>query len=305
MKTYVIAILTSLLIGASALWLAWNRADATRATQVAATAMRAERDKLVREIARMPKPTPTPPPRSTQGTNAAAGTGAAGATTLIQPVAIAARPPVDRPLTREKVLQAKQAEFEMAYGPFVRLAKLDPATTARLIDVKMKHEEMQRELNAIRASPRSDRDAVEAFRKKITGEQQAALREVLGESGLRELQEYERAQPIRAWVMDFAGTAAYAAEPLTLPQAEQLTVALARGSPAYRDGGTVDPRGIDWDAVDEFAARILSPSQFELYRTADPLTARLVVSRAQDRLRQVMERLTGVSNPPSGARSPN
>lgn len=90
----------------------------------------------------------------------------------------------------------------------------------------------------------------------------------LGETGYRQLDDYEHTLQARGLAHGLAAALAFS-DPLSGSQAEQLTQAIAQACPAYRGGQFADMRNIDWIAVDRQARIILSPSQYAVWLRGD------------------------------------
>ena len=111
---------------------------------------------------------------------------------------------------------------------------------------------------------------------------EAAQRELLGEAGFRQLQDFERTADMRELVRSAAGAATVAGTPFTPQQAAQLIQVLANANDKYRTGGKASVQNTDWDAVEASARAILSEAQYSflqlssrrLSRQADDLIGR-------------------------------
>ena len=111
---------------------------------------------------------------------------------------------------------------------------------------------------------------------------EAAQRELLGEAGFRQLQDYERTADMRELVRSTAGAATVADGPFTPQQAEQLIQVLANASSTYRSGGKASVQNTDWDAVEAPARAILSGGQYSFLQ----LSSRRLSRQADDLIGQ-------------------
>ena len=109
--------------------------------------------------------------------------------------------------------------------------------------------------------------AIRALGQKNRDEFEAAQIALLGAAGYQRSTEYGRSMVARSAVDRLAGAATLAGDPLSVSQAEQLTLALAQASPGYRTGGSASLFATEWAAADAEASRILSSPQFALYLT--------------------------------------
>jgi hypothetical protein len=82
--------------------------------------------------------------------------------------------------------------------------------------------------------------AAAGLRKQAEDQQAAAEIDLLGESGYRQLKEFERQAPMRSFVDALAGGLAVSGDPLTGTQAGQLAQIMAAANPSYAAGGTAD-----------------------------------------------------------------
>jgi hypothetical protein len=116
--------------------------------------------------------------------------------------------------------------------------------------------------DVLRSNHLSERDAaVIKLQEKATKSFRADVVGLLGEHAFQIFTNYERALPVRELVNKLAGAVAFEGQPLTEPQATQLTETLVVSSPPYRDGGTADTNTIDWPAVIAESPKILTPPQ--------------------------------------------
>jgi hypothetical protein len=176
------------------------------------------------------------------------------------------------PKEQLRQLAARRLALGSIYGPLFRSLSLSPAQSERFLDVTLKGEERQMDLSAVMRSQGLSEDdpMVAKLRGESDAEIQAALRELLGQAGYRQAQDYGRTSVVRELVSGLAGAAAVAGVPINAQQAEQLTYLLANASSRYRSGGPAEVAEIEWDKIDTPARAILSESQLTLFKTVEP-----------------------------------
>lgn len=104
--------------------------------------------------------------------------------------------------------------------------------------------------------------AVRSLMQQDRNEMMASDQAVLGDSGLRQLKQYNRALPV-AWVVNqVAMDVALTPTPLSGAQADQLGQILANASATYQGGGAANAATVNWPAALGQAQGILTPTQF-------------------------------------------
>lgn len=134
--------------------------------------------------------------------------------------------------------------------------------------------------------------AIVALRKKSEQQVHDELAELLGASGLKEYEDFERTLSLRGYA-DGLATQVAAASPLTAEQADQLTRALAEANPPYRNGRRADPGQVDWEAVDARAREILNPTQlayWQRHSAHNPLGGSRIDQELEAAYRRAVER---------------
>jgi hypothetical protein len=165
-------------------------------------------------------------------------------------------------------LQRQRASISLYYGEFFGSQRLSPAQIERLIEAKLKLEELAMDLDALgRTQDATGRQAMATMERQAAMEHDAILNETLGPEGSRALLEYERTQPWRRTIVNgFAGVAALAGTPITAEQGKQLLQAALEATPS--DLNPENPNtlsALDLAALDAQARRILSPAQFDFF----------------------------------------
>ena len=90
------------------------------------------------------------------------------------------------------------------------------------------------------------------------------MQHLLGESGFNQLQEYLRGMPVRAFVDHFAVQSAALESPITPAQVDQLASLALANDFMYARGKGTDPGTVNWNAVWDSAAGILTTEQLNL-----------------------------------------
>lgn len=94
-------------------------------------------------------------------------------------------------------------------------------------------------------------------------EQEAQMREALGEANYAQFREYARTSVARARTTDLAGALYYTDSTLSAEQARRVEQILAQNDTDYRAGKSVGYYSTDWDQVMAQVPDVLSPRQLE------------------------------------------
>ncbi len=181
-------------------------------------------------------------------------------------------PLVNDPALQNLYLAAERANLDSLYTPLYRRLGLSLSQIAAFRDLTMKREEQRMDLADVQQSHELDnRDAaLVALRRRVSEDFDAKLLRLLGQSGYQQFNDYDRTLPVLRLVNQFAGAVALEGQPLTAPQADALTLALAEASPPYTDGGTADPNRVDWPVALAGSEKVLSPSQQQSFLNMAP-----------------------------------
>jgi hypothetical protein len=176
------------------------------------------------------------------------------------------------------------------YAYLFRTLGLSSEQSEKFLDITLKRVEQGVDLGAaVRAQGLSvDDPMVDKLGLQMRQECETAQRELLGEAGFRQLQDFERTADMRELVRSMAGAATVAGTPFTPQQAEQLIQVLANANDKYRSGGKASVQNTDWGAVEAPARAILSETQYaflqlssrRLTRQADDLIGRAIKADA-------------------------
>ena len=283
MKTVIIAI--ACVISAVAAGIAWNNASRTSDADSALDAIAQKRAGIDAEIRRMEgrlvatendranlQSTLNGLQKSTAAAVASSAT-ASAATRSAEAQLLQIRQEIEKdPKPQIRRLAARRLALTTIYRPLFRSLGLSSAQSEKFLDLTLKGEERQMDLSAVMRSQGLSEDdpMVIKLRADSDAELQTAQRELLGEAGYRQAQDYGRTSVVRELVGGLAGAAAVAGVPINAPQAEQLTYTLANASSRYRSGGSAEVAEIEWDKIDPLARAILSESQLTLFKTVEP-----------------------------------
>jgi hypothetical protein len=178
------------------------------------------------------------------------------------------------PAAQVAALASERAHVLATYGPLFRRLGLTPEEIGRFQEIVFKRKEQEMDIQAIvRADSLVWTDpAVQKLEQKVRDKYAADARALLGDERYQQFSDYDRASWIHELMIGWAGGAtAIAREPLTQDQGDRLEQALANSSESYRNGGyvTTSEPGY-WDRVDVEARKILTPSQYVFFTTAEP-----------------------------------
>ena len=196
----------------------------------------------------------------------------------------------NEPDTEAFYLATKRADLAATYGSFFRRHGLSPDVEARFQDAIIKLEETRMDLAGVRQTQGVDANdgAVAALQKKADADYDAALRDLLGDSGYQRFQDYGRTAWIRGMVSAMAGVAVVERAPFSAQQVDAVVQVIANANESYGRGGYPLPRDVDWGAVEIQVRGILSDEQFRILTTMDPGPNR--VGFVQMRMNAIIER---------------
>ncbi|HWA85286.1 MAG TPA: hypothetical protein VG710_03615 [Opitutus sp.] len=166
---------------------------------------------------------------------------------------------------------ARRARFSVTYGPLYRMLGLTPAQIDQFEQNLLRREEQFSDLAASahhQGIAISD-PAMQKLARKAGQDYEAAQRALLGDSGERQVMEYDHTNPYREVASGLVETAAMAGAPLAAGQIEQLAQVLVASNP-HRGTNLDFPDYIDWQLVHEQAKSFLSPEQLTFIETSEP-----------------------------------
>ena len=173
----------------------------------------------------------------------------------------------DNPQLWNEFVQAKRIEMGRFYLPVLQRLQLTPAQRERVKDILADELARSADINtagSVQGLPFEDPVLVK-LRAESSAQRTRELTDVLGPTGVKEFEDFERATPMRGAVDGFAVQVARFA-PLTSQQADQLERALAQANAAYRKGEHGLTAALDWDEADRSAQTILTPQQFAVWK---------------------------------------
>jgi hypothetical protein len=176
------------------------------------------------------------------------------------------------PEAEARYLENQRANLAATYGPFFRSRGLSPEHVAKFGRIFLQREEARMDLADVLRSQGEEASgkAVATLKAKAEADYGAGLRELLGETGYAQLQDYERSSWMRQMVSAVAGVAVLEHAPFSAQQADELVGIIAGASKRYQQGGSATDDDIDWDAVLLQAKAILTAEQFAIMTTMDP-----------------------------------
>lgn len=173
----------------------------------------------------------------------------------------------NNPQLWNEFVRSKRAEMGRFFLPVMQRLNLTPAQRERCKDILTEH--LARNSDIAAAANEQGLAFEDPVLVKLRAEnaerRKSELRELLGEAGLQEFENFERATPMRGLVDGFAVQVARFA-PLSSQQADQFERALAQANAAFREGKHAEAAALDWAAADEKAREILTPQQFEAWK---------------------------------------
>lgn len=183
--------------------------------------------------------------------------------------------------------KARRAALKVTYTPLFQKLGLSETQTQAIEDAMILHEEQRYDLIVV--VRQQGLSMQEPAISKLFGDletQYAQTRaQLLGVTGNKELQEFERTAILRELVSGSVGSATVAGVPFTSAQAEKLVQLIAASTPEFQKiHSAIDIANIDWEIVDAQAREILSPEQFTAFQTLESQSLRFTASRQLTRL---------------------
>lgn len=190
--------------------------------------------------------------------------------------------------TRQSYLEAYRASLDLKFGLLFRRLRLAPLAEESLKDLLT-----QREANnltvadAARAQGVSTDDpAIEALDDGLTAANKAAMVDLLGGSGERQVHAFLQEDPLLSFVDDFAGAAAAAGAAITAEQATDLLNVLNDAS-EHTASGRVVRNTVDRAAVAAQVMNRFTPAQLSVLQ---------LLAAEQDARRQVNALVTKLNS---------
>jgi RNA polymerase sigma factor (sigma-70 family) len=191
-------------------------------------------------------------------------------------------------MTQEEARMRNGQSLDTTYAALYRELKLTPAQREHFKNLMLDCEETSKRLfgkavaEARARNPKFDRadqyEVFEAMNAQMQVEQQAAVRQALGETAAQALQNYQTTLPMRFVAKQLAANLFTSEAPLLPAQADQLIEIMARN--ARGPAGTVELVALNVEATMAQASGLLSPVQLaELRKAADIAVERAKAER--------------------------
>jgi RNA polymerase sigma factor (sigma-70 family) len=168
------------------------------------------------------------------------------------------------PIYRDLARTASLALRHLGFQRFYRQLGLTPEQTRRFEEIMARQDQANLDGQIARDL---GRDEQEIYRQSGP-EWSKAMRELLGDSGKKHLEDYLRALPLRYFVDATAARSYASAEPITLAQADQLIAIVLQHTPIYQQGKGTDPAKVSWNEVWGPAAQILTSEQLAAFENS-------------------------------------
>lgn len=176
----------------------------------------------------------------------------------------------NEPEAQAVYLESQRAALRATYGPLFRELGLAPAEWDIFRSNIMALREKNMDLNYLLLEDGADLASIARLRTIASEEYEAAQRSLLTNEQLGRLKEYERTSPLRTMVNAIAGASVVEGVPIDAQQADQIVQILAQASTSFQRGGTAGLASVQWPAVEPLIRGVLTPAQFEVFRSVDP-----------------------------------
>jgi hypothetical protein len=172
------------------------------------------------------------------------------------------------PRRQTLALAYQRSVMAISYAPLFRALALSPAQIAQFEDNLEQKQADEMDLSAvIRTQGLGDGDPqVQNARRQSDLAYQAAQTSLLGDKGYQQLIAFDQDSAARSTIDSVAGAAVVAGIPFTTDQTNQLHDLLVQSE---QTPGDID--AVNWDRFDQAAAAVLTPLQFEFFRSAESL----------------------------------
>jgi hypothetical protein len=156
------------------------------------------------------------------------------------------------PQARGLLMGIAKAQISVEFAPFYRSAGLTPAQIAQFED-----QTSALWVNSEVVTPNSTHPSIH----DLPDDQ---LRQILGDQGLAQFQEFSRGLDSAYELSLIVGArAGYTAEPLSPAQVDQLAQIVVGNSASYQSGDKLDWGAVNWDGVAGQAKSLLTPAQWQ------------------------------------------
>ena len=189
---------------------------------------------------------------------------------------------------REKI------RLQKYYGTLIRQLGLSENQADSFLALLVEDESRSRDLDDLADSENLSSSDIQSLRKAQANDLQAEERELLGDNGFQQAQDFGRVQAAADALTWLAGGLAFT-DPLSTAQGDELIQAFEKGSVQFQSGATLDLAKVDWPFVMAQAQSVLSPDQYAEFAG---VTVPLFRSRAE------FGTLAASINADTGTRSP-
>jgi hypothetical protein len=191
---------------------------------------------------------------------------------------------VEHPEWRSIYEASEKAAFLHSYAAFIASAGLSAEQRDQFATELMRHAEHESEAKTMARRHNWAPDDLRLLARQ--GEEQdrhaKELTSVLGETALRQLQQFESSLPVRPFVEELVERLYHTEQPLPGRIAEQVTESMARHAVNAR--GKVERGALDWDAALAEVRAVLAPEQFlQLQRIRE-------TTELQNKMNQIVRR---------------
>ena len=174
------------------------------------------------------------------------------------------RPYLQDPEYRAQARVASQARRHLEFQRLYRALRLSAEQIERFEQIMMRQDESNLDGQIARDLGRDE----QAVYRQSGPEWNAAMRELLGPDGMKELLVYLRSMALRNFIDAIAAKSYESGEPITLAQADQLVAVALAHDATFQSGIGTDPGKVSWNDVWEPAAKFLSAEQLVTFETS-------------------------------------
>jgi len=169
-------------------------------------------------------------------------------------------------------------DLERMYGQFIAKEHLAPDQAAKLkkalLEREMDRNDLKMALEAQDLSPIDPSGSV--IKQQFDDTLRQAAEDILGPDAYARFDAYDRQKTLWDKMGNYAVRCTGMGSPVPFAQVEQLVGYIAQNNPDYQEGKAVNNGQIDWPAVNDYARTILTPDQFDLFKS---FTANDVISQ--------------------------
>lgn len=176
---------------------------------------------------------------------------------------------LDNPDMQRTMAARQRAALNARYGALFKSLHLDAATLAQFKDLLVEKQMVSSDVLSVVAkqglNPLQNRQEVARLMASAQTEIDGKIKNLLGDDGYGEFQNYQRTQPQRALVTQLEQNLSFTDAPLTAAQSEQLVQVLSASTPPRPPNAPVSTRTTARisDEMIERASSVLSPVQLQ------------------------------------------